>query len=472
MLKLAVVGAGVSGLIAAYRLQERLRGAGCAFALEVFEAEDRLGGTMRTERDDGFLCECAGNGFLDNKPRTPALCKDLGLTLLPSNPSARKRFIWSKGRLHLLPGSPPAFFTSGLLSVPGRLRILLEPFLPKNTEVEDETLAAFAVRRLGREAYETLLDPMVSGVFAGNPEVMSLRSSFPRIHELEQRYGSLVKAMVALGMEKRRVGGGRTSDRAGPAGPGGVLTSFTGGMQELVDALGKHLDGKVRLSTPLAGIEKNEAGKPVLAFDLQGGGRLRRDFDQVILALPAPAAAAAFSASDPTLAAQLERIPYSAVSVVHLGYEGAAAATLPEGFGFLIPSRERRRILGALFASSIFEHRAPAGERLFTAIVGGARHPELALLSRDSLVELVQGELAELVGLTATPLFVKVIRHEQAIPQYLVGHKILVEELEAGVRRAWPGVRLTGNAYRGVALNDCVLEAERVVEDFASEVLR
>ncbi|RQW77613.1 MAG: protoporphyrinogen oxidase, partial [Geobacter sp.] len=242
MKKAIVVGGGISGLTAAHYLQKKARGAQIELEVILLEQEQRVGGKIWSIKQDGYLCEWGPNGFLDNKPQTLELCRELGAAaqLLRSNDNARKRFIYADGRLHQLPENGPAFLKSKLISWPGKLRLSLEPLMGKPPVDVDETLAAFARRRLGDEALRKLIGPMVSGIFAGDPETMSLQSCFPRIAELEREYGSLIIAMVKLAKKKKKeVAEGKVV--ASAAGPGGVLTSFRGGIQTITDILAAKL---------------------------------------------------------------------------------------------------------------------------------------------------------------------------------------------------------------------------------------
>jgi len=455
MKKIAIVGGGISGLATAYEIDKRLRAAGTACELRPFEAEARVGGKIGAARRDGFLCEAGPNGFLDSKPSTVNLCRELGIgdRLLPSNAAAARRFIYSRGELHLLPASPPAFFRSRLLSVPGRLRIIGELWAPVSAPDSDPTVAEFGRRRLGREATARLLDPMVAGVFAGDPERLSLGSCFPRIAELERNYRSLIRALLTL-----QIKGGRRSG-GGPAGPGGTLTSFADGLSVLPDTLARALDGKLSCSATLRAVQRQGQG-----YRLHFNGAVDAyDCDVAVLALQAADAVAPLQALDAGLAAVLAQFEYAPVAVVGLGFEQAALDTGLDGFGFLVPGEERRRILGSLWTSSIFAHRAPPGCVLLRTLIGGARNPDLALLPETDLIDLARAELGAILGIVAEPVFVQVFKWPRAICQYTVGHRQRLAQLDARLADL-PGLMLTGNAYRGVALNDCTGNAVQVAE--------
>lgn len=439
--RIAIIGGGISGLSLAYFLYEK-----DPFAeIVVFESEERPGGKIWTDKSEGFLCEGGVNGFLDNKPKTLELASKVSLRPLRSSDAARKRFVFSGGSLRRLPESPPAFLASGLLSVFGRLRVMAEVVIPRRVR-EEETLAEFARRRLGREAYEKLIDPMASGIYAGNPETLSLRACFPKVYDLEMKYGSLIRGMMRLRSERKKVGSG---EKVG-AGPGGTLTSFYNGMGEMVDALRSVLGDRLRTGLKVVSVEKK--GKGYSLFFPDGSAT---EADTVVIASPAYSAARILRGLDAGLANIVSGIPYPSLSVVCFGYRKDKIKTSLNGFGFLVPAREKRKILGTLWDSSIFPNRAPEGFVLLRSMVGGARASALAMKGDDSLVESVKQEIAEIMNIKADPEFVRIYRHEMAIPQYIVGHMERLKDIDAMLLKH-KGLYLTGNAYRGIGVNDCV----------------
>ncbi len=462
MPRIIIVGAGISGLCTAHYLVRNLSAAGREAKILIFEAEEVPGGKMRTIREDGFNMEWGPNGFLTNKPYSLELVKDIGIEdrLARSSDLARKRFIRSGGRLHRLPETPQAFFSSNLLSLRGRLRIMWEPFAAGPPAGVDESLGDFARRRLGSEALEKLLDPMVTGIYAGDPDRMSLRSCFPVIHDLERKYGGLVKGMLSLRRERKRQG----IKREMSAGPGGVLMSFDSGAQALVDVLAERLSEGLHTGVSVEEVRERD-GKLLLSIT-EKGLRGEIDTDVLVLAVPAFAAASVLAPLDPRLTEALSSIPYSPISVVALGYDKATLGNPLDGFGFLIPRGEKRKILGALWDSSVFPNRAPEGKALIRAMVGGVRNPALAALPTDEIVGLTRSELAVTMGITAEPVLSRAFFHEKGIPQYLVGHGKLLDRIDARLA-AHPGIHLNSNAYRGIALNDCVLQSRLTAERIA-----
>jgi oxygen-dependent protoporphyrinogen oxidase len=465
MPRIVIVGAGLSGLCTAFYLVRELEKAGKDAEILIFESDSVPGGKMRTIRQDGFNLEWGPNGFLTNKPFGMELVKDLGIEgrVVRSSDEARKRYIYSGGALQRLPETPVAFFRSGLLSLKGRARILWEPFAAGAPENVDESLGDFARRRLGPEALEKLIDPMVTGIYAGDPERMSLRSCFPLIHNLESRYGGLVRGMLRLKRERAKQGVKTKMS----AGPGGVLVSFDGGVQTLADELAFPLSDGLHMNVSVDRVERR-GGAYVLNIS-EKGVREELEADVLVAATAAYDAARILSPIDGELADALSSIPYSPIAVAALGYDAATLGNPLDGFGFLVPGAEKRRILGALWDSSVFPNRAPEGKALIRAMVGGVRAPELASLPEGDLLALVREELSSIMGISAEPVLSRTFYHDRGIPQYLVGHGKLLERIDARLA-GLPGLHLNSNAYRGIALNDCVRESKLAAERIARAV--
>ncbi len=452
-MRLVIIGGGITGLSLAYFLFEKKP----SLDIVVLESEKKAGGKIWTDKVDGFLCEGGVNGFLDNRPKTLELASKLSLTPLRSSDTARKRYIYSGGKLNLLPESPPAFFTSNLLSPFGRLRIIWEMFVPKWTG-GDETLAHFAIRRLGKEAYEKLIDPMASGIFAGDPYNMSLKSCFPKVYNLEQRYGSLIRGMLKLQKEAKKTG-----KKVG-TGPGGVLTSFFDGMGAVINALSLCLADRLRTESQVLSVDKK--GDTYSVY-LAGGSNM--ETDAVVFATPAFETAGMIKDIDKNLHSTLSEILYPSVSVVCLGYRREKIRHSLNGFGFLIPNREGRNILGTLWDSSVFPNRAPEGYVLLRSMLGGARKSDLALEPGDKLINVVVDELRDIMGINAQPDLTKVYTHKKGIPQYSPGHEKrlnTVTEICSKFKRLY----ITGNAYRGISVNDCIENSYSLAERILQEI--
>jgi oxygen-dependent protoporphyrinogen oxidase len=452
MQRAIVIGGGIAGLATAHALLARRPD----LDLVLLEADDRLGGNIRTSSEEGFTLEWGVNGFLNNVPETLELVDEIGMTpeLLPSNQAAARRFLFRGGRTWEIPPKPPAFFRSGLLSRRGRLRILREPFA-RRRPAGDETVFDFAARRIGPEAARVLVDAMVSGVYAGDSRVLSLKSTFPRMEEMERVYGSLVRALVARQREARRAG---TQPGGGPAGPAGALTSFRNGMESLVTRLGERIGPeRIKLGTPVTAVEQGSNGTPYLVRTATG----EFSCDHLVVAAPARHAARFLLSLDAPLARELEGISYAGLAVVALAWDEVDLEAAPDGFGFLVPRGEGLRILGCLWDSSVFPCRAPAGRVLVRAMIGGAQDPEAVSLSDQELLAITSRDLELSMGIRATPGLVRIYRHPLGIPQYLVGHADRLARIDERLK-ALPGVALAGNSYRGVAVNNCAKEAKEV----------
>lgn len=457
-MRIAVIGAGISGLATAFFLDRQCRSCGLTDAIVVLEKEMRVGGKIRSDCDQGYLVEWGPNGFLDSKPATLELCGQLGLSedLLRSDDNARKRFIFADGRLQRVPETAAGFLRSTLISWPGKLRLGAELLVPRGHH-EDESLADFVRRRLGPEVLEKLIGPMVSGIFAGDPESMSLRSCFPRIHELEQQYGGLIRAMLRLAGQKRRE---RRAGKvvAGAAGPGGILTSFEAGLQTLPDALAASLGDSIRSGVAAATLKPKGDGFEIVLAD---GRSLMAEV--VICALPAPQLAGLLEISRPAMSTLLRQIPYAPLQVACFGYRSEDVPDELNGFGYLTTRSAGLHSLGTLWDSSIFPQRAPVGRRLLRTMLGGATRPGAGTLSAEQVRGEVMEDLRTTLGVEAAPEWVRIISHAAAIPQYPPGHGrrlAALEELAAGT----PGLFLVGNAFYGVGLNDCVAAAGRVAD--------
>ena len=456
MKKVVIIGGGISGLTVAYVLLQNNKN----LDITVLESDSRPGGKIWSEKADGFLCERGPNGFLDNKPGTLALCRSLGIEPVRSNENSKKRFIYVNKKLNALPESPLAFIKSDLISVIGKFRLLLEVVAPKGPA--DETVADFILRRLGREALEKLIDPMTSGIYAGDPYTMSIKSCFPRIKELEQEHGSLIRALIKI--QKQKKAEKKKQELAGVSvAPGGTLTSFYDGAQTMTDALADKLGDIVKLGVSVRGISKNGNSYQVYTSDRTV------EADIVIAATPAYASAGMLRDLDRGLSDTLSNIPYPHVSVVCFGYEREKVKHPLNGFGFLIPYIEGRRILGNLWDSSIFPNRASEGHVLLRTMAGGAKFPEIGELDDDKLISLVFDELKPILQLTADPDMVRIYRWNRAIPQYLLGHERILNTLDEMLKK-YPGLYLTGNAYRGIGINDCIENGYKVAEEILQKL--
>ena len=440
MKRVVVIGGGISGLSLAYRLEERLPDA----EVLVLEQSSRPGGTIETVRRDGFTVEGGPNGFPDNNPSTLDLARSVGLgdRLQAASESASKnRFLLLDERLRMLPSSMTTFLVSPLLSWRAKLRILTERYRRPPIPPGDESIDAFARRRLGGEIADTFVDAFVTGILAGDPKLLSVRAAFPRLANWERDHGSIFGGMAHARKLWRA---------ASPGKRAGKMWSLQGGLSSLVEAV----VGRLR-TPPIYGVSVRRVLRDGPRWRVEADGQDVWSADAVALCCPAYRQAEALADLDPTLAGQIGAIEYNRVAVVAVGYAREDVPHSPEGFGYLSPQRTRRDVLGVQWCSSIYPGRAPEGMVLLRAMCGGWHRGEMVDWDDDRLLAAVRGELAVSMGVKEPPKFVHVVRWPKAIPQYRLGHLDRVATIEAQLA-AHPGLFVGGNSYRGVALNDCV----------------
>jgi oxygen-dependent protoporphyrinogen oxidase len=469
----AVIAGGIAGLATALNLRDRARAGGLNVRITVFEKDREPGGNLQTIRRDGWQLEWGPNGFLDNEPATLRLVERLGLKdkLQRSSDATAHRFLLVDGRIQEIPTSPRAFLQSGMMSTAAKLRMAAELFVPPRKDLgraaedpaTDETIDQFGARRLGQVFADTMLDPMVKGVFGGESRRLSLAAAFPRMVELEKDYGGLFKAMIKLSRQRKKDGKSKTD-----AGPSGVLHSFTGGMATLIDAVVADLAAdplaEIRVNADVRRISSTEDGWHVATSDGEDG-----PFDAVVQAAPAHAAARHLGHLDPVFADHLAAIPFAPMAVIALGFKRGTVTHDLNGFGMLVPSREKRELLGVLWTSSIFGGRAPDDRILLRCMAGGSGNPGFMEQTDKEMTAVLLSELRPLLGLKGAPDMVKVIKHDKAIAQYVPGHLARLKELDR-TAASYPGLFLTGSSYRGISVNACVKEAETVAGNVLKEL--
>jgi oxygen-dependent protoporphyrinogen oxidase len=462
--RIIVVGGGISGLAAAYRLTELNEQHHLGLEIALLEAGERLGGCISTERVGDFLVETGPDSLISEKPWALDLCERLGLgtRLVSTNPARRGVSVVHRGRLEPLPEgfllmAPTrlrSFVATRLFSRRGKLRMAAELFLPRGDAHDDESLADFVRRRFGREALERVVQPLIGGIYAADPENLSLAATMPRFLEMERAGRSVTWAMWR---EQRR----RALNRRPDSGARwSLFLSLPGGLQELVDTIAGRLpDRSVQLGAHVIGLTWSSAKKSWIAATNRG----QLEADGVILATPAYSAAAMLSSVGPELAQELREIPYGSTATVNLAYrENEVPRAL--GFGLIAPVVESRKILACTFSSIKYPGRAPDGFVLLRAFVGGALQPHLFEQDDAAMEAGVRRELAELLGITAEPFFRRIHRHPRSMPQYHVGHLARVQRIESQVAKL-PGLALAGNAYRGVGIADCVHSGETAADN-------
>lgn len=461
----AVVGGGLSGLAIAEAVERLSKQAGQPVRAIIIEAEREIGGKIRSLTQEGCVLETGPHGFLDREPKMFALIDRLGLgdQLIRANESSAKRYIIRSNKLRALPTSPPAFLFSGVLGALDRLRVLLEPWAARRPETE-ESVRQFAARRIGEGAADVLVDAMVTGIYGGDPRQLSLRWAFPRMFELESQYGGLIKAQLALARAKKAQGAPKQlqSGTSAPGAPTGTLHSFERGLGTLITALGSKFE--IRSSFQTDRIVRDQH------FHLQGPkGAFAAD--ALALAVPAPEAARLLA---PHINSQvLGTVPYAPIAVVIHVFRSADVGRPLDGFGFLIPHRENKPILGSIWASTVFPAHAQKDRVMLRTMIGGARNAALAALPEPELLALARTELAPLLRISkqAEPLLTQVFVWPQGIPQYNLGHGDRVAAADDAERQI-PGLVVAGNAFRGVAMLDCVSQAEPAAERLLRHVLK
>jgi len=431
MQKVAIIGAGITGLTAAFELQRR------GVDVVVFETSDRVGGVIQTVHEDGFLVECGPNSILDTHPDIGKLIVRLGIEdrKLPANASAQNRFIVRDGKPIALPSSPPALFKSKAFSAKAKLRLLREPFI-KSKATESESLADFVVRRLGQEFLDYAINPFVGGVYAGDPAKLSTALAFPKLYALEQKHGSLIKGAIKGAKERKK--------RAETASKDAKMFTFDDGMEVLPNQLAATLSGAVRLNTSVNGFQRQDDGR----WQVNG-----ENFTDVVLAIPTHAM---LSLDAPFDLSSFAEIDYPPVASLSLGFNEKQFTHPLNGFGMLIPKVENRYALGALFPSSIFPERAPGGMTLLTVFIGGSMAPEKALQDEAELLANTLKDLRDLLGLDGEPEYQRLSLAPKAIPQYVVGYEKYLEQMKR-IEREHPGIHFAGHYRDGISVGNSLL---------------
>ena len=456
MPRIVVIGAGITGLSAAHRLSELGAERGFPLEVTVLEGRDRPGGVISTRESDGFTVEEGPDSFIKSKPEAIDLSSRVGLApfLVGTNKEAERAFVLKNGKLVSMPAGifpgPPrmtALFGSPLLSIGGKLRMLLEAFIPGSASEGDESAASFMRRRFGREAYEYLVEPLLSGVYAGDPETLSVRTALPMLAKMEQEYGSVTRGM-------RRNGAFPGAPKNGGEA-GGRFAAFDRGMGTLVNALYSRMpEGTVRLRSRVKRIDAMGGG-----FRVHLNGAAPMDCDAVIVALPAPGAALVTQGLDLELSLDLSRIKYVSNVVINLAYTKSEVPHRLDGSGFLVPSSERLPLLACTFSSVKFRGRSPDDAVLFRVVAGGVRNPGICGEEDGRLVDIAHGALSPILGIKSAPVFGMVSRNPESTPHYAVGHGELVARINERAGR-FPSLRLAGNAYGGAGIPDCVRSGE------------
>lgn len=458
MTRIAIIGGGISGLSAAYTLEQKRR-AGFPVEYTLYEASPRLGGVLRTDYLAGCVIEAGPDSFVTEKPWAADLCRSLGLgdQLIGSNDADRKTYILTRGRLVEMPDGlmflvPTKILPTGLsplFSWKTKLRMTQEMFHPPHAVEHDESVAAFVQRHYGSEMVDRLADPLLSGVYGGEAANLSVRAVLPRFAEMERTHGSLGRAMLAA----------RKKSKSGPRKPApSLFTSLQKGMQSLAETVVAQLPASSMVTNTAVQAIQPENGGWVVSAGLQSD-----HFDGVILALPGPATADLLRMASPELSDEISGIPYSSSITVGIGYDDEVRRSLPPGFGFLVPRSEGKQLLAATFVHNKFPHRAPDDRALLRCFFAGTNADNVWHLSDEQIIAIVRNELQQILGLRAEPIFARVYKWKSAMAQYSVGHLERLERIER-LRQRLPGLMLAGNAYRGIGVPDCVRSGRDAAE--------
>ncbi|MFM8274502.1 MAG: protoporphyrinogen oxidase [Gemmata sp.] len=446
-----VVGGGLTGLTVAFRLKQYAPGA----AVTVLEPRDRPGGNIVTEQHRGFTVECGPNGFLDRTPAVPNLVHDLGLSdrlIAASDGSRKNRYVFVGGKMRKLPGGPLGLLTTPLLSLRGKWQLITEPWRRAAAPAAEESIQEFATRRAGREAADIFADALVTGIHGGDPAMLSVAAAFPRLPVMEREAGSVVRGFMRAAKKRKA----EAIERGEPA-PGPMrMWSFREGLGVLVGALGEQLGSAIKLDSTVESVSQAAGVAPWEVYGRSGRAWFA---DAVVLSCPAYEQAAILTELNPKLAEEAAAIPYNRIAVVALGYRREHCPGSLDGFGYIAPQNTRRDVLGVQWCSSIFPDRAPPGFVLWRALCGGVHRAEQVDWDDDRLARAVHEEMKLALGVTGEPVFRRVVRWPNAIPQYVIGHLDRVARIDA-LAAKHPGLFLTGNAYRGVAMADCVEQAD------------
>lgn len=448
-MKVVVVGGGLAGLTAGHRLKH------AGHDVAVREASARVGGILGTVKHDGFVVETGPDSILSTKPAAVELATELGIEhrIVRTNDAHRGAYVLYKGRLvHvpegfslMAPTRWTPWATTPIMSWGGKLRAAIEPAVPRRRGPGEESMAHFVSRRFGREVLDRLAQPLIGGIYGGDPERLSLEATMPRFVEMERSHGSVIRGMLAAQRRK--------SEQAASGARYGLFVAFDEGMQVLIDALAERLEGDITLEAPVESLERAGEG-----WRVDG-----EDADAVVLAVPAWRAAKLLAPIDAPLAHGLEAIRYGSAATVTFAWPREQVPHALDAFGLVVPSVERRAILAATFSSVKWPGRAPDGQVLLRVFLGGANAPDACDLEDEELAAMARRELERLMGISAEPRFTTVLRYRRAMPQYQVGHTERVEALEREVARH-EGLVLAGNAYRGVGIPDTIAYAQRAAD--------
>ncbi|MGK9368202.1 protoporphyrinogen oxidase [Melioribacter sp. Ez-97] len=444
--KIVVLGAGISGLSTAYWLVKK------GYDVTILEIKNEPGGSMISKKIDGFLIDYGPNSGLETTPLIRKLVEEVNLSdkMIYANAAASKRYILKNGELIPLPMSPGSFIRTKLFSPGAKFRLMAEPFISKSEDGYYQSIAQFVRRRLGGEFLDYAIDPFVSGVFAGDPEKLSVKSAFPKLYRLEEVYGGLIKGMIKGARERKQ--------RSEESKQSAKMFSFLEGMQSLPNALADKLKDNIVFNAKVLSVAGSNDKRWNVTYE-SNDNRESLTADTVISTLPAYIASEVFGELDQKLAEHLNSIYYPPVMVLYLGYNKKDIKRELDGFGFLIPSKEKRHFLGAIWSSSIFPNRSPEDKAAFTLFIGGARSPRLFDTDKSELIKKVLSEFHRIMNIEGEPVLIEDKLWQKAIPQYNLGY-IEHEKYFEAFEEKHKGIYLRGNYRGGISVGDCIKNSE------------
>ena len=462
-----VIGGGITGLAAAYRLRTEAKKREIPLKITILEGSNRVGGVIQTEHREGFVIEHGPDAFISTKPWAKTLCEELGIDkyFIGTNSKVRRSFIVRNRKLipvpegfyMMAPGSFLPFIKTPIFSLKGKLRILMDLFISPQENHGDESVADFVRRRLGNEAFERMAQPMIGGIYTSDAENLSLNATFPRFLEMEKEHGSIIRALI----HQKKKASQTSRDTSGPRYS--LFLSFTNGMQTLVDTLAQKLSECIQYNTTVKTIHQNDCDS---TWQVILDNHTTIETDLLCIALPAPRTSEIVAKAFPTIAEKLNTIPYTSSTTVNMAFHREDISHPLNGMGFVVPITEQLNLIGCSFSSVKFEDRAPAGRVLIRAFAGENTMQNLGL---DGVISLTKKDVSNLLGIKTEPVFTVISQHTQAMAQYLVGHQSNMSDIQSMINET-EGISFAGNAYTGIGIPDCIHSGEKAAQSLIDSI--